>query len=65
MGSAPQKRCRVWLKTPLGEGKDFRWAHGEHEHAAGFVAKTILIDVVLPSPVPLLRPGCGEPLELL
>ena len=28
-------------EAALGEGKDFRWADGEHEHGPGFVSKAI------------------------
>ena len=52
-------------EAALGEGKDFRWAHSEHERCPGVVSKAILTDLVLPSAVPLLRPGRGEPVELL
>jgi hypothetical protein len=34
-----------------GDGKDFRWADGEHEGGPGIVLKAILTDFVLPSPV--------------
>src|SRR3984885_8778578 len=52
-------------EAALGEGKNFRWADSEHEDGPGAVSKAILTDLVLPSPVPLLCPGCGEPIELL
>ena len=52
-------------ETALGEGKDFGWADGEHEHGPDLVSKAILTDLVLPSPVPLLRPGNGEAVQLL
>ena len=48
-------------EAALGEGKDFRWADSEHEGGPGVVSKAIVTDLVLPSPVPLLCPGCGEP----
>src|ERR1700729_4642441 len=52
-------------EVSLGEGKNLRWADSEHERGPRVVSKAILTDLVLPSPVPLLRPGCGEPVELL
>ena len=52
-------------EAALCEGKDFRWADGEHERGPDVVSKAILTDLVLPSPVPLLRPGYGEAVELL
>jgi hypothetical protein len=52
-------------EAALGEGEDFRWADGEDERSPDIVSKPILTDLVLPSPVPLLRPGCGEPAEQL
>src|SRR5690348_4173829 len=52
-------------EAALGEGEDFRWVDGEHERVPDVVSKAILSDLVLPSPVPLLCPGCGEPVELL
>src|SRR4030088_1583738 len=52
-------------EAALGEGQDFRWAGGEHERGPDVVSKAILTDLILPSPVPLLRPGCGESVELL
>src|ERR1700735_2529045 len=51
-------------EAPLCEGKDFRWADGEHERSSGVVFKAVLTDLVIPSSVPLARPGCGKPLEL-
>ena len=52
-------------EAALGEGKDFRWADSEHERGPDMVSKAILTDLVFPSPVPLLCPRCGEPVELL
>src|ERR1700704_3847069 len=52
-------------EAALGESKDFRWADSEHEDGPDVVSKAILTDLVLPSPVPLLCPGCGEPVKLL
>src|SRR5580704_12037860 len=52
-------------EVSLGEGKNLRWADSEHERGPRVVSKAILTDLVLPSPVPLLRPGCGKPVELL
>jgi hypothetical protein len=52
-------------ETALGEGKDFGWADREHECGPDVVSKAILTDLVSPSPVPFLRPGHGEAVELL
>ena len=52
-------------EATLAEGKDFRWAHSEHERCPGVVSKAIPTDLVLPTAVPLLRPRRGEPVELL
>src|SRR3954466_10752623 len=48
-----------------GEGKDLRRADGEHERGPDVVCEAVLGDLVFPLPVPLLRPGCGQPLEQL
>src|SRR4051812_43952270 len=52
-------------EAALGEGKDSCWVDGVHECGPDVVSKAILTDLVLPSAVPLLRPGCGQPVELL
>src|ERR1700733_11113253 len=48
-------------EAALGKGKDLGWADSEHEG----VFKAIPPALVLPSPVPLLCPADGEPVELL
>lgn len=64
-GGAASEAMSGLGETALGEGKDFGWAHSEHEHGPDIVSKAMLTDLVLPSPVPLLRPGNGEAVELL
>jgi len=52
-------------EAALGEGKDFCWADREHERGPSIPSEAILADLVVPSSVPLLRPGFREPVELL
>src|SRR3954447_3738828 len=52
-------------EAALRERKDLRRADGEHERGPDVVSKAVLADLVLPSPVPLLRPRRGQPVELL